>query len=180
MARKEVIPGAIGDTVAKFSDEVLTTTQQSKVNGLWYATIDVGAETFVSDPDFSSAASTEAEARRFTAFKIRQDFFNVGRYAPHFSTYDAKYRLIKHWRSKARKLKKVAATQPKLVYETVVGGLSIRVSQYRNEDRYRITYGLQTVDNLGYVAAARELGEDIFHALTANSQFDDIPDPDEG
>lgn len=180
MARKEVLPGAIGDAVAKFSDEVLTTAQQSSQTGLWYAVIDVGQDTFVSDPDFSSAAPIEADARSLTAFKIRQDFFNVGKYAPHFSAYDAKYRLIKYWRSKKRKLGKIAATQPKLVWQTIIGGFEIRLEQYRNEDHYRVVYGQQVKDHLGYVLAAHELGEDIFHALNSNSQFDDIPDPDEG
>lgn len=45
---------------------------------------------------------------------------------------------------------------------------AIKVEQ-RGNKRFRVTYGKQVKDHLGYADACHELGECIFHALACDS-----------
>lgn len=47
----------------------------------------------------------------------------------------------------------------------------IKLEQAAN-GRFRVTYGLQVKAGLGYVDAAKELGECLFHALACDGNLD--------
>ena len=86
-----------------FSDEIITRTRQADDGQSWYAVLDTGFHTQVSDPDFSSAAATREDAVRACAARIRTDARGIGKYAPHAlleDGYDLHFRLAPHWADK--------------------------------------------------------------------------------
>lgn len=91
-------------TLESFADETITKARPSQDRKGWYATLDVGPTSYVSDPDFSSYAETREAAIRLCATKIRQDAQGIGKYAPHrcLTGYDLHYRLMEYWVNKER------------------------------------------------------------------------------
>lgn len=50
--------------------------------------------------------------------------------------------------------------------------LNVKLEQRANKHGlFRVTYGLQVVDELGYEAACMEFGSCVFHALACNSEL---------
>ena len=84
-----------------FDDEIITAVRCGE-NGLWYATLDVGSKSYVSDPDFSTCSQTREEAISACARRIRSNAKGIGS-VPHgllVPGYDLHFRLMKHWNSK--------------------------------------------------------------------------------
>jgi hypothetical protein len=96
-------------TLDSFADDIITRVRQEepregRETG-WYAVIDFGVVSQVSDPDFSGYGATREEAIRRTAKSIRNDAAGIGKYAPHScfrDGYDLRWRLMKHWDVKER------------------------------------------------------------------------------
>lgn len=91
-------------TLDSFADSIITRVHRNESRTGWYACLDVGPESYVSDPDFSTYAATRKEAIRLCAEAIRQDAKGIGKYAPHSllvpGDYDLHFRLMKHWAKK--------------------------------------------------------------------------------
>ncbi len=89
-------------TLDSFADDVITRSRPSSDGRGWYASLDVGPDSQVSDPDFCRYAKTQAAAIALCAAAIRSDAQGIGPYAPHrcFSDYDLHFRLMKHWAAK--------------------------------------------------------------------------------
>ena len=91
-------------TLDSFNDAIITSARPSTDGRGWYASLDVGPDRQVSDPDFCRYAGTKDDAVALCAAAIRANARGVGQHAPRgvFSAYDLKFRLMKHWAEKER------------------------------------------------------------------------------
>ena len=80
-----------------FTDEVITRASKASHGG-WYACLDWGPHDGPGQPDYSTCASTEAEARKLCANRIRKDIAAAKRSC--FQPFDLRYKLQAHWASK--------------------------------------------------------------------------------
>lgn len=93
----EPIPHELLRELLSMPDSALVEVEKSKnVSDVWYAKMRGGS--YMSDPDFGTAARSPQDAAKFCAEKIRADVMGIGKYAPHFGLYDLGYRLMPEWR----------------------------------------------------------------------------------
>jgi hypothetical protein len=81
--------------LASFSDAIITRVRRSASGREWYASLDVGPQRYVADPDFTACAQTPEWARqqcaaaiRANEARIRSDLYRFSRYWSFKERYD--------------------------------------------------------------------------------------------
>jgi hypothetical protein len=92
------------DEVASYDASIIARARPN--DGGWFATIDIGPNTRISDAVPQGYAKTEQEACEKVKEWLLDDMAAGGRigkkqFQPHWSSYDMKYRLMKYWDEKA-------------------------------------------------------------------------------
>ncbi len=101
---KPPLDSALIDEVAQFPAMAIARAWQNKGGG-WTATVDCGERSYVSDAvPLEYAASEELACEKIKQWLLG-DLAATGQlgkrqYQPHWSSYDVKYRLMEHWKTK--------------------------------------------------------------------------------
>ena len=103
MSNRKPFPQDDIDAAASYEASVIARARPN--NGGWFATIDIGPDTRISDAVPQAYAGTEQEACEKIKEWLLDDMAASGRlgkkqFQPHWSSYDMKYRLMKYWDEK--------------------------------------------------------------------------------